>query len=443
MNKILSIADVVPQNLKAENAILGILLTGDNCIHEVLPSLLPDLFYNDDNRRIYDAIAHLHATNRQVDSVTVLAALGNDINPLQLVDLMVDITSSAHIGSYVNILKECYMRRQIMQKSRLTLQMAAEGADIEDMLKVHSDLADHIDSLFSGHEGRFLPGVLREISDQLEMRVQYHEKGQSPYISTGLRSLDCLIDGWRNGCLYIVAARPSMGKTQMALHFAHTAASAGLHVAFFSLEMSDIQLTERLILAHTGLQEENFKSGAMTREDRNAFNDSLKELWYLPFYIDDGASLSVQTIRRRCYQLKRKKELDILFFDYLQLADGDRPGVSNREQEIAYLSRQMKILAKELDIPVVCLSQLSRETERRVNKIPILADLRESGGIEQDADVVMLLYRPTYYNPLAERSDGSSWRGKGDLIVAKNRHGKIGNALFGHDERFKNIFDTD
>jgi replicative DNA helicase len=262
------------------------------------------------------------------------------------------------------------------------------------------------------------------------------EKGVQSGITTGLADLDRITGGWQQSDLVILAARPAMGKTAVALHFARKAAEAGAAVAMFSLEMSAVSLGNRLALSQTDVDSDRFRLGKLSREEALDIENAASKLYHLPVYVDSNAAVTMGYIHSRCRMLKKKGKCSMIIIDYLQLAGekGDRN--RNRENEVSQMSREAKLIARELDVPVILLSQLSREVEKRSNKVPMLADLRESGAIEQDADMVIFIHRPEYYDKGAET-------GYGELIVSKYRNGKTGIVRFKYNESLTRIYDYD
>ena len=269
---------------------------------------------------------------------------------------------------------------------------------------------------------RSIGDVMQDTLTALERRQQAHQRGECVGISTGLPCMDRITGGWRGGQLVILAARPAMGKTAVALHFAQAAAGAGVPVCIFSLEMPATQLGGRMLVGASGVDARAFRSGAVSTEDWKRIEPGAARLGELPVTIIDTPSISMPAIRAQCRVLQRQGRCGMVVIDYLQLMQGSGYGKNNENRVVVVgeISRSLKIMAKELNVPVICLSQLSRAVESRTDKRPILSDLRESGAIEQDADSVMFLYRDEYYNPNTEET------GTAECIVAKNRHGETG-----------------
>ena len=287
--------------------------------------------------------------------------------------------------------------------------------------------------------------IVLEAEKEARKREKLAKEGKCTGIDTGLLQLNKLTGGWQPSKLIILAARPSMGKTAIMLHFSIRAARSGIPVCIYNLETSNTELINRMILACSNIDACRYKSGFMSHEDWNEFEKAKRELTGLPIYIDDcSSSVSMQYIRNHSRQMQKKGKCGIVFVDYLQLAEMRLEERNRtREQEVAQASRQAKIIAKELNVPFILLSQLSRDVEKRGGtRRPMLSDLRESGAIEQDADLVMFIYRAAYYG-MKEDAAGNSLAGIGELIMAKNRDGGVGEVPFSHNPSMTKIFDFD
>jgi replicative DNA helicase len=311
-------------------------------------------------------------------------------------------------------------------------------------MDLYENTVIEIDRILIGkHTGRELISVLKDLTIEVENRSKLSEIGGLTGIDTGFGMLNKYTSGWQPNWLVIFAARPGMGKTAIAINrFAKEAARTGKWVNIFSLEMDDISLAERMVIGASGIDTYNFKAGRLTDDDWRNYNSALNELERLPIYIDDSPYVKISHIRNVSRMNKRQNKCDLIIIDYLQLADaGSVHKNGTREQQVSDMSRRLKALAKELHVPIIVLSQLSRAVENRSDKKPVLSDLRESGSIEQDADMVIFPVRPNYYQERGELNDIEAGKNEGLLIVAKNRHGAIGNIPFYHNETMTDFSD--
>jgi replicative DNA helicase len=297
---------------------------------------------------------------------------------------------------------------------------------------IYDSIADELEKLADIE----ISQILNEAVAEMYFRIDKHRKGIQPGITTGLAELNLKTTGWQKSDLIILAARPAMGKTAMALHFAKRAAKNGTPVALFSLEMSDVSLANRIILSETEIDPDNFKQGKISNIEAAEIEKAIRTIYNYPIYVDSNSSVSMNYIHAKARVLHKKGKCDLLIIDYLQLAAEKGDKNRNRENEVSAMSREAKLIAKDLDIPVILLSQLNRDVDKRRNKVPVLADLRESGAIEQDADQVIFIHRPEYYS-------GNAMKGYGELIIAKYRNGNTGIVPFKYNESMTKIFDFD
>ena len=330
--------------------------------------------------------------------------------------------------------------------SKISTLAGDDTKDVADVLDESNKLIDKINALSCGSSaGQSLRDSLTESLKLAEQRQAAYLGGLPTGIPTGISDLNRLTGGWRGSQLIILAARPAMGKTALMLHFAKSAALNGTPVCIFSLEMSHVSLSDRLLLSECEVEVNRFRNGDLSGDDWRQLNEASAQLEKLPIHVDDNAVVSMRYIKTRCHILKKQGKCGLIMIDYLQLADtSTKERNRNREQEIAQASRQAKIIAKELDVPVVLLSQLSRECEKRADKQPQLSDLRESGAIEQDADVVGFIFRPAYYglDRIETLKYGNiSTSGLGIINIAKQRDGATGLVAFSHNPSMTKIGD--
>ena len=424
-----------PQALDLEEAVIGAMLIDKKGVDEVIDLLQPDAFYKTAHQNIFESILNLFQNSQPVDLLTVsadlkkngkLESVGGDY---YLVQLTQKVASSAHIEFHARIILQKFIQRSLIRISNEIIESSyKDSTDVFDLLdEAESKLYD------------IAQGNIKKSSDTAQNLVMLAKKkieeiankdGLSG-ISTGFEKLDTLTSGWQPSDLIIIAARPGMGKTALTLSMARNiAVTKQVPVAFFSLEMSSVQLITRLISAETGLSSEKLRTGKLADHEWKQLNVKVGDLEKAPLYIDDTPALSIFDLRAKARRLASQHKIKLIVVDYLQLMTaGNNNKAGNREQEISTISRNLKSLAKELDIPVIALSQLSRAVETRGGtKRPQLSDLRESGAIEQDADIVSFIYRPEYYQ-IEEWDDEehSSSIGQAEFIVAKHRNGGLDN----------------
>lgn len=445
------IGKLPPQAVDIEEVVLGSLMSDRNCIHEVITLISSDVFYKDAHAMIFSAIVNLYDANKPVDILTVCESLrfSGQLDliggPFYITRLTSRIASTANVGYHSLILLQKFIARRLIQYcNHISEQSYDDGQDVFELL----DLADN--ELSKVNEISVRGGSMFHISDasnkavkELQLREKQAKQGISPGITTGLHDLDKLTGGWQKSNLIILAARPGMGKTALMLHFAKAAANQKHHVCIFSLEMSDVSLANRLLLSSCNVNINNFKKGFMSESDWSEITSAKLFLDALPIYIDPNPVVTMRYIKSTCRIMKKKNQCDMIMIDYLQLADMSTSDKNrNREQEVAQASRMAKIISKELDVPVLLLSQLSRKVEDRKGSRPSLSDLRESGAIEQDADIVAFVYRPAYYD-IEYDAKGNSTENVGEIILAKNRDGSTEDIVFKHNESMTKIYDYD
>ena len=416
----------MPHSTEAEQSVLGSILIDARCMPEVIELLKPEDFYLQQNREIYETIYSMFNFSQTIDPITVLDRMKQngvyDENTsrnyiLQLMDIT---PTAAHVKEYAAIVKDKSLLRKIAETAGDITALIQEGAGTaQEVLEAAEQ------RIYAIRQGRAAQGLEHISSVILSVYERLNELSASdsavPGLSTGLPDLDLAIAGLNKSDLLLVAARPGMGKTSFALNvLLHAGKFSGKSVVFFSLEMSREQLALRLISAEVYLEHDKLTTGKLSEEDWIKVSEAAESLVQSRIWVDDDASNTVASIKAKC---RRLPNLGLVVIDYLQLMDSSgtrkRRG-ENRQQEISDISRSLKIMAKELNVPVLCLSQLSRANESRMDKRPMLSDLRESGAIEQDADVVLFLYRDGYYNPETEDDNLA------ECIIAKNRHGGTG-----------------
>ena len=428
---------IPPQDLELEEVVLGGMLIEKRGVDEVIDILSDEAFYSPAHQKIYAAIYKLFKDSQPIDLMTVKDQLLKDGTLKEiggggyLVYLTERVSSSANIEFHARILIQKYIQRRLIKMSNEIIEEAYdEETDVFDLL----DSAEG--KLFSITQGNITrtSESAKELVIKARKKIEelHNRKEEFSGIPSGFTKVDELTAGWQPTDLIIVAARPAMGKTAFTLSMARNiAVNSKIPVAFFSLEMSSIQLITRLIASETGISSDKLRTGKLNVEDFERLNTKTQELLEAPLYIDDTPSLSIFDLRAQARRMVSKYGVKIIFIDYLQLmtANTTNKGAGNREQEISTISRNLKALAKELNLPVIALSQLSRNVESRPgHKRPQLSDLRESGAIEQDADIVTFLYRPSYYN--LETWDDSAQtptENQAEFIVAKHRNGGLDN----------------
>lgn len=441
-----------PHNYEAEQALLGALLHNNAAYEKISEFLRSEHFADAVNGRIFAAMERLIERGQIADPITLRDYFEQDrslkeIGGIEyLAHLATSVVSIVNIKHYGELIYDLHLRRQLISLGEDIVNHAYEPA-VESLATQQIESAEQrlFDLASTGYAERSFTSFSSALAESIEMaEVAFQRDSHIVGTTTGLRDLDKLLGGLHPSDLIILAARPSMGKTGLATNIAFNAAraalkgqAAGATVAFFSLEMSAEQLATRLLAQESGISSDQIRRGAITKEDFPTFTNVARELAGLPLYIDDTPALTVSALRTRARRLKRKHGLDCIIIDYLQLIQGsDTRGFDNRVQELSQITRSLKALAKELNVPVLALSQLSRQVEQREDKRPQLSDLRESGSIEQDADVVMFIYREEYYESRKMPPEGTDkfaeWQehmnkvaNVAEIIVAKQRHGPI------------------
>jgi replicative DNA helicase len=439
-----------PQRLEMEAAVLGALMLEKDALTTVVDILKPVSFYKDGHQRIYKAISNLFDKSEPIDQLTVVQEL-REMGELEaaggvgyVAGLTMHINSAANIEAHARVILEAAIKRELIRTATDILRDAyEETTDVFELLDATEK------NIFQVSEDNMRKGVdsMQDLMVKAikELEEKKHQKDGLTGVPTGFSALDRVTSGWQPSDLVIVAARPGMGKTAFVVSAMRNAAvDFKKPVAIFSLEMSSLQLVNRLISAEAELDSEKIKKGNLADYEWSQLNHKISSLSTAPIFIDDTPALSIRELRAKCRRLKSQHDIQLIIIDYLQLMSGNDGGKGgNREQEIASISRALKGIAKELNIPVIALSQLSRSVETRGgDKKPQLSDLRESGSIEQDADMVIFLYRPEYYK-ITEDEMGNPTQGMGEVIIAKHRNGSLETVQLKFIGKFTKFADLD
>lgn len=420
---------VPPQALEIEEAVLGALMLQKDAIMEVTDILVPETFYDDRHRLIYEAIQELSRNLRPIDLLTVVEQLRSS-GQLEAVggayfvsQLSTRVNSAAHLEYHARIIAQKYIQRQMIDYS--TNIQAAAYDNTTDILELLNKAEAELFQISEGNSKKDTARIDNVIQDAIRKieEASKREDGLSG-VPSGFTAMDRLTSGWQASDLIIVAARPSMGKTAFVLSMLRNMAVVHkVPVVMFSLEMSNVQLINRLIVGETGLTSDKIKTGKLQNYEWEQLDYKIRDLAEAPIFVDDTPALSVFEFRSKARRLKMQHNVQMIIIDYLQLMTIGTD-VGSREQEVSMISRTLKGIAKELDLPIMALSQLSRAVESRPDKRPQLSDLRESGAIEQDADIVMFIHRPERYG-LTEDHEGRSTKGIAEMIFAKHRNGAV------------------
>ncbi|MYL34454.1 replicative DNA helicase [Pontibacillus yanchengensis] len=432
-----------PHNIEAEQAVLGAIFLEPQSIATATEVLMPDDFYRASHQRIYEAMVNLSEKGEPIDLVTVTTALSNmktldEIGGVSyLSDLANSVPTAANIEYYTKIVEEkSILRRLIKTATNIVASGFSDEGEVETVLndaeKSILEVAQRKDS------GRFknIKDVLIEVYDNIE-QLHHHDE-EVTGVPTGFRDLDGMTSGFQRNDLIIIAARPSVGKTAFALNIAQNVAThTGENVAIFSLEMGAEQLVMRMLCAEGNINAQSLRTGHLETEDWGKLTMAMGSLSNAGIFIDDTPGIRVNEIRSKCRRLKQEHGLGMILIDYLQLIQGDGSSKENRQQEVSEISRALKGLARELSVPLIALSQLSRGVESRQDKRPMMSDIRESGSIEQDADIVGFLYRDDYYEQDSERQNII------EIILAKQRNGPVGTVELAFVKEYNKFVDLD
>jgi replicative DNA helicase len=425
MSKELYTEKIPPQNIEAEMAVLGSMLIEEEAISVSIELLDKNYFYKDSHRKIFEAVLNLYNNNKAVDLITVSDELRR-VNLLDevgggsaLTELVNSVPTAANAGHYARIVREKGVLRLLINNATEIVGLSYDSdGNIDELLDRAERLIFEIGDSKKGSDAVLLKEVIKNSIDTIDKL--YQKKAHVTGIPTGFIDFDRMTSGLQASDLIVIAGRPSMGKSALAVGIAeHAGVVEKVPLAFFSLEMSKEQLVQRLLCSHARVDAHKVRTGYLAPSDWPKLTAAAGKLSEGEIYIDDSPSISVMELRAKARRLKAHHDIRLLIVDYLQLMRGSAK-IENRQQEISEISRSLKALARELSIPVIAISQLSRAVEMRTDHRPLLSDLRESGAIEQDADVVVLILREEYYNPT------STNQGVAEVIIAKQRNGPVG-----------------
>ena len=439
-----------PRSIEAETAVIGSLLLESKAFLEIEDILSPEDFYDKSHEIIFSAISRLNAKRAPIDLVAVteelrlMGELENIGGPYALAKFTSGVVSSAHIKQHAYYVKGKSIARKLIRiTSEIQSKAYDESEDITETLESLEMMLTELITNSTEFQSIEMPEAISITLDKAAKIQELRNTGVNPNIPTHLKSLTKeFAGGWRAPDLTVIGARPSMGKTQHALSIAETASMSGINTLFVSIEMTVPQLVNRLLLEDERISEYNIRNGELSNQEWEAMDERAAQLYSAKLHIADNHNIRyLPNIKSEARRLKRKGKLGLLIIDYLGLIKTNMK-FAMRQLEIAYITGELKALAKELDIPIILLSQLSRPVKGHVVKEPQLEDLRESGDIEQDADIVLFIHKPDYYDPDAKDSNGIAWKNRGKLLIAKYREGTRNNTIiFSHDNRYKKIFD--
>ena len=439
-----------PQNLDLEQAVIGAILVEQDAYSQIGEILRPESFYDNRHQIIFDAIRSLNSQQRPVDILTVTEYLNSQNNleevggPAYIAQLANSVTSSAHIEYHARIIAQKFLARELIRfSSNVQTQAFDATTDVDDLMQYAESTLFSISQQNMKKDYTQINPVIREALDLLQ-KAAARDNGLSG-LASGFDKLDHITSGWQNSDLIIIAARPAMGKTAFVLSMAKKmAVDMKVPVAMFSLEMSNVQLVNRLIVNVCEIPGEKIKSGQLRPDEWQQLDSRIRNLFDAPFYIDDTPQLSIFELRTKARRLVREHGVKCILIDYLQLMNASGTKYGSRQEEVSNISRSLKGLAKELNIPIIALSQLNRGVENREGndgKRPQLSDLRESGAIEQDADMVCFIHRPEYYK-IYQDEKGRDLRGMAEFIIAKHRNGAVDTVLMRFRSEYARFQDT-
>jgi replicative DNA helicase len=440
---------VPPQALDLEEAVLGAMLIEKDAVVGVMDLLKPESFYKEAHQKIFEAIINLSTTEKPVDLLTVTEELRrndeleNVGGAFYITQLTTKVASAAHIDYHARIVAQKYIQRELIRvSSEIQNKAFDDSIDVDDLMDFSES---ELFNIAQGNIKRETTKINKLIQQAIE-RLEEASKREDflSGIPSGFTRIDRITSGWQRSDLIIIAARPSMGKTAFVLSMARNmAVDHKKAVAVFSLEMSSLQLVNRLIISETKLPVDRIRTGKLHDYEWEQLDIKIKSLIDAPVYIDDTPAISIFEFRAKCRRLKRLYDVDCIIIDYLQLMTGTSDTRGNREQEVSTISRNLKAISKELDVPIIALSQLNRAVETRGGtKRPQLSDLRESGAIEQDADMVLFIHRPEYYG-FNEDEQGHSTKNIAEIIIAKHRNGPTGDVKLKFHKETASFVDLD
>ncbi len=422
----MELGKVPPHDVEAEQAVLGSMLTDKDAVISAIEVLKEDDFYRTDNKSIYEAIMNLYNRAEPIDIITVKAELESlgkfeQVGGLEYLASLPDkVPTTANAMKYIKIVEEKSTLRNLIKTANEIIELGYDPT--EDVSDIMEGAEKKIFNIMQNNDKKSYSPIKDILVDSFtQLEELYNRKQHITGVPSGFTELDYKTAGFHGSDLVLIAARPAMGKSAFALNIATNAAVRGnVPVVIFSLEMSKEQMVNRILCSEAMVDSNKVRTGKLEEDDWTKLAGSIGPLSDAEIYIDDTPGISVMEIRAKCRKLKLEKNIGMVVIDYLQLVQGSNRRNGSREQEISEISRSLKILAKELNVPVIALSQLSRAVEQRPDHRPMLSDLRESGAIEQDADIVMFLYRDDYYNPDSEKKDIA------EVIIAKHRGGSLG-----------------
>lgn len=419
-----------PQAVELEEAVLGALMLEKDAYSLVCEILTPECFYKEANKTIFEAINELALKQEPIDMLTVQNKLTQQGKleevggAYQIVKLTASVTSAVHIEYHASILAQKSLARHLINFSTNIQKLAFnEQMDVDEIVQMAESELFKISNKSLKKDFVKIDAVVGESIRRVEEAAK--QRSGLSGIASGFHVLDKVTSGWQRSDLIIVAARPAMGKTAFILSMAKNIAEMGVPIAVFSLEMSNVQLVNRLLVNACEITADKIKNGHLERYEWETLMQRSRDLESLPIYLDDSAGLSIMELNTKARRLAKDHGIKMIVIDYLQLMNASGMKFGSREQEVSMISRSLKQLAKELDIPIIALSQLNRGVEKSENKRPGLADLRESGAIEQDADMVIFIHRPEYYKITEDPNTGDDLRGVAEIIIAKHRNGSV------------------
>ena len=422
----MELGKVPPHDIEAEQAVLGSMLTDKDAVISAIEVLKEEDFYRADNRSIYEAIMNLYKRAEPIDIITVKAELESlgkfeQVGGLEYLASLPDkVPTTANAMKYIKIVEEKATLRNLIKTANEIIELGYDPT--EDVSDIMEGAEKKIFNIMQNKDKKSYSPIKDILVDSFtQLEELYNRKQHITGVPSGFTELDYKTAGFHGSDLVLIAARPAMGKSAFALNIATNAAvRANIPVVIFSLEMSKEQMGNRILCSEAMVDSNKVRTGKLEEDDWTKLAGTIGPLSDSEIYIDDTPGISVTEIRAKCRKLKLEKNIGMVVIDYLQLVQGSNKRNGSREQEISEISRSLKILAKELNVPVIALSQLSRAVEQRPDHRPMLSDLRESGAIEQDADIVMFLYRDDYYNKDSEKKDIA------EVIIAKHRGGSLG-----------------
>lgn len=423
----------LPQDNELEKKIIGAMLVDKRAIYDAMNIIKsPEAFYNEKNRAIFDSIKNLQKQSKPVDIWTITNEIkrnGYNIDDVYIIDLSMQVATGAHTSYHSQVLMDLYVKRLLIDITKKIQSKAFdESVDVSDIKnELNKDLINIDANILSNHNIKQFSELLEDVTEKIEV-LSTLEQGEITGLDTGFSALNNYTNGWQNGTLNIIAARPSMGKTALVIRTLLENAKKNVPVALFSLETTALKITQRAAAINTDFDLYTFiKKGIKDEFSFKQWKIEQAKMSSYQFYIDDTAYLTIDTLKQRMIRMIRDYGVKLIAIDYLQLISVDKNFKGNREQAVSNISRELKVFAKEYDIPVIALSQLSRGVESRADKRPMMSDLRESGAIEQDADIISFLYRPEYYGlDTLHIIDADYPNYNTEMIIAKNKDGKVG-----------------